>query len=46
MSIATLATAGALAVIIAIGAVNKKLEAKRLNKMKRQADKKRNQWIS
>ena len=46
MSIATLATAGALAVIIAIGAVNKKLEAKRLNGMKRQADKKRNQWIS
>ncbi len=46
MSIVTLATAGALAVIIAIGAVNKKLEAKRLNNMKRQADKKRNQWIS
>ena len=46
MSIATLATAGALAVIIALVAVNKKLEAKRLNDMKRQADKKRNQWIS
>ena len=46
MSIAALATAGALAVIIAIGAVNKKLEAKRLGNMKRQADKKRNQWIS
>ena len=46
MSIATLATAGALAVIITIRAVNKKLEAKRLNNMKRQADKKRNQWIS
>ena len=46
MSIAALATAGALAVIIAIGAVNKKLEAKRLNDMKRQADKKRPPWIT
>ena len=46
MSIATLATAGALAVIIAIGAVNKKLEAKRLGNMKRQADKKRPPWIT
>ena len=42
----TLATAGALAVIVTIRAVHNKLEAKRLNNMKRQADKKRNQWIS
>jgi len=45
MTAATIATAGALAVIIAIRAVNIKLESKRLGEMKRQADKKSNQWI-
>ena len=45
MTAATIATAGALAVIIAIRAVNIKLESKRLSEMKRQADKKSNQWI-
>ncbi len=46
MSIATLATAGALAVIITIRAVHNKLEAKRLGNMKREADKKRPPWIT
>jgi len=45
MSIATIATAGALAVIVTLRAVHNKLEAKRLGNMRRQADKKRNQWI-